>query len=414
MGIVTARSDFSGIRDIYFPASERGMAHFSYLSPDKKWVLLAEMEPQWHPCRVVPFDGGSQGVQVGPTGECTSAAWSPDGKWVYLGVKNAGRQHIWRQRFPGGQPEQVTSGSTEESGIAMAPDGRSLITSIFTRQNAVWMHDSHGDHAISTQGYVDQDPHLANFTRPEFSRDGKRLYYSLRRDAPESPAEIWVADLATGKSKDLLPGVSVREFDISPDEKEVVYTAQPLGQDSEVWVTPLDRSTPPRRIATGGAAPRFGLKDEIVFRHVEGNAMYLAAVRHDGTGQRHAFPRPVEDVDEISPDRRFIIVRADAGADQNLPSENVFAVPLDGVPRNEFAEVTANRNGRQMGAIFILRSSRRERRTVPPRNKWQSFPSHQANRCPIFLPRCSGTQPNGPSTQASKSSSTVASVFHRR
>jgi Tol biopolymer transport system component len=331
MGIVTARSDFSGTRDIYFPANERGMAHFSYLSPDKKWVLLAEMDPQWHPCRVVPFGGGSHGFRVGPTGECTSAAWSPDGTWVYLGVKIAGRQHLWRQRFPDGHPEQMTSGSTEESGIAMAPDGRSLITSIFTRQNAVWMHDSHGDHAISTQGYVDQDSHLANFTRPQFSQDGKRLYYSLRRDAPESPAEIWVADVATGKSKVLLPGVSVREFDISPDEKQAVYAAQPPGQDSEVWVTPLDRSTPPRRIAAGGADhPRFGLKDEIVFRHAEGNEMYLMAVGAEGTSRRHAFPRPIEDVSDTSPDRRFILVKADGGPDQNLPSENIFAVPLDG------------------------------------------------------------------------------------
>ena len=57
-------------------------------------------------------------------------------------VQVAGRNHLWRQRFPDGKPEQITFGSTEEAGIAMAPDGRSLITSIFTRQNAVWIHDS--------------------------------------------------------------------------------------------------------------------------------------------------------------------------------------------------------------------------------------------------------------------------------
>jgi serine/threonine protein kinase len=331
MGIVTSKTDLSDLRDIYFSPQERDMAHYSYLSPDQKSVLLAEMDPQWQPCRVVPFAGGSPGVQVGPAGECTSAAWSRDGKWVYLGVKVAGHRHLWRQRFPEGQPEQVTFGSTEEDGIAMAPDGRSLITSIATRQNAVWLHDSHGERAISTQGYVDADGHLANYSRAAFSRDGKRLYYPLRRDSPDSPAELYVADLATGRSKVILPGVSIREFDISPDEKEAVFSTQRSGQLRELWIAPLDRSAPARRIVAGaGDHPHFGPNHEIVFRRIESKAAYLTSIRPDGTGQRDAFPRPVEDVFDISPDRRFILIKAEGAADATLENENVFAVPLYG------------------------------------------------------------------------------------
>ncbi len=43
MGVVTSKPDRSDFREIYFPAHERGMVHYSYLSPDKKWVLLVEM-----------------------------------------------------------------------------------------------------------------------------------------------------------------------------------------------------------------------------------------------------------------------------------------------------------------------------------------------------------------------------------
>ena len=43
--------------------------------------------------------------------------------------------------FPWVEPEQITSGPTEEDGLAVAPDGRSLITSIGMRQSAVWIHD---------------------------------------------------------------------------------------------------------------------------------------------------------------------------------------------------------------------------------------------------------------------------------
>ena len=102
MGIVTSKPDRSDLREIYFPAHERGMAHYSYLSPDKKWVLLAEMVDVFHACRVVPFSGESPGRQVGPDGACTSAAWSPDGQWMYFGVQVLGRRHLWRQRFPDG------------------------------------------------------------------------------------------------------------------------------------------------------------------------------------------------------------------------------------------------------------------------------------------------------------------------
>jgi hypothetical protein len=62
--------------------------------------------------------------------------------------------HLWRQRFPKGQPEQITSGPTQEEGIAVAPDGRSLITSIGMRQSAVWIHDDRGDRPISSEGYA--------------------------------------------------------------------------------------------------------------------------------------------------------------------------------------------------------------------------------------------------------------------
>src|SRR5262249_42833569 len=86
MGIVTAAEDRSEYRKLYFPRHERAMAHYSYASPDRKWALVVEMDPAWQPCRVIPLDGSSPGRQVGPPGQCTSAGWSPDGKWMYFGA----------------------------------------------------------------------------------------------------------------------------------------------------------------------------------------------------------------------------------------------------------------------------------------------------------------------------------------
>jgi serine/threonine protein kinase len=323
MGIVTAASDRSEIREIYFPANERGMAHYSYLSPDRKWVLLVEMDPAWQPCRVVPFAGGSAGRQVGPPGApCSSAAWSPDGKWIYLSSQIDGRYHLWRQRFPDGKPEQITFGSSEEEGIAVEPGGRSLITSIMTLQSAPSIRDSRGDRALSSEGYAVAMP-------PVFSRDRKRLYYLLRHDSPESPAELCRADLDSGRTEVLFPGISVGEYDVSDDEKEVVFSTQAAGQPSQLWIASLDRSAPPRRISSGGANnPLFGRNGEVLFRRAEGNAFYLESIPRDGGGRRRVLPFPILSRANISPDRRFLIAGIVLAGDPVLkePGQSVIAL----------------------------------------------------------------------------------------
>jgi hypothetical protein len=97
------------------------MAHYSYASPDRKAALVVEMNEigWWAPCRLVPLNGKFPGRPIGPPGTCTSAGWSPDGSWMYFTAYVEGRSHLWRQRFPNGQPEQVTSGVTEEEGVAV-------------------------------------------------------------------------------------------------------------------------------------------------------------------------------------------------------------------------------------------------------------------------------------------------------
>src|SRR5215471_11182119 len=63
LGVVTALDGRTDERSIYFPEHERGMAHYSFASPDRSAVLVVEMGPsgQFQPCRVVPFDGRSIG-----------------------------------------------------------------------------------------------------------------------------------------------------------------------------------------------------------------------------------------------------------------------------------------------------------------------------------------------------------------
>src|ERR1700683_3298391 len=156
MGVFTATESRAEQRQVYLPNDVNGMAHRSYLSPDGRSVLTVEMDiTSWLPCRLVPFDGSALGTRVGPQpSQCTDAAWSPDGKWMYFSADTGDGFHIWRQSYPDGSPEQVTFGATEEQGLSFAPDGRSFLTSIGEKQSTIWLHDSAGDRQITSQGYA--------------------------------------------------------------------------------------------------------------------------------------------------------------------------------------------------------------------------------------------------------------------
>src|SRR6185436_13190417 len=106
--------------------------------------------------------------------------------------------------------------------IAVAPDGRSLVTSVGTRRSAIWIHDAVGERAISSEGYA---------ASPRLSRDGTRVFFLLVRDWVlsrfgwmSSSSELRSVDLASGKTDSPLPGVSVTDYDISSDDKEVAFT----------------------------------------------------------------------------------------------------------------------------------------------------------------------------------------------
>ncbi len=308
MGIVAAAEDRTKARDIYLPEGPHPMAHRSYASPDQKSVLIVEMESgQWLPCRLAPIDGSSSGRAVGPPGaQCTSAAWSPDGNWMYFTSNAGGTFHVWRQSFPRGRPEQMTSGPEEEEGIAITPDGHSLITSVGLSQSAVWLHDHSGEHQISVEGYSYE---------PKFSPDGRSLYY-LKKALPGSgPTELWKVDLHAGHREVLLPGIAIQPnplpaYDISPDGGQIVVAALDNRGKPRLWVVDSDRSSPPRQIpGVEGDLPFFGAHGEIFFHfHKSGLASaFVARVGTDGTGLRKITDEPITLLKGISPDRRWLL-----------------------------------------------------------------------------------------------------------
>jgi serine/threonine protein kinase/dipeptidyl aminopeptidase/acylaminoacyl peptidase len=312
MGVVTASGEGEP-RDVYFPTSRTGMAHFSERSPDGRYVLVIEMENAIRlPCRVIPFDGSSQGRRVGPAeSECTSAAWSPEGNWMYFSAIVNGESHLWRQRFPDGQPEQMTFGPNQENGVAVDPDGRSVITSVGAQQSTVWYHDERGDRPLSVEGYS---------YRPLVSPDARKVFYLVRRGTRRSFAvgELWAADLATGRNERVLPGLLIRSYHLSPDGRFVVFDAFDRSDRSRLWLAAMDASEPPRRLTPEDGPqeqrPFFGALGHVYFMQEQSPGVQsLYRMKPDGS-ERHELLADIDFLVNVAPDEKGVVLwRAEQG-----------------------------------------------------------------------------------------------------
>ena len=303
MSIVASKESRADQRNIYEPKPPDGMAHRSYASPDGKSVLVAEMDIRsWLPCRLIPIDGASQGTRVGPTpAQCTDAAWSPDGNWMYFTAKTTDGIHIWRQRFPDGKPEQVTFGVATEEGIAFAPDGRSFVTSIGTSQSTVWVLDDQRERQLTSEGYA---------FLPSISPDGKKLYYLVRSFGIRSWTQgiLWVLDIATGQRNRLLPDFQILHYTISRDGERVVFVAVDEQGRSPVWIASLDGQTPPRQLTTIDAGSAvFGAPGEVLFGDLESG--YVYRIKEDGSGLQKATTVAAQLLFAASPDGKWVSVQ---------------------------------------------------------------------------------------------------------
>ncbi len=328
MKLVTSNPSRSDERDIYVPGDHvQGMVHRSAVSPDGKWVLLVEMDSQWwRRCRLVPFDGSSEGKQVGPEGSCTWAQWSADSKWMYFTVdtRTAGF-HVWRQRFPDGMPQQLTpSGASEEEGLAMMPDGKSFITTAGTQQSTIWLNDGKtGEKQITSEGY--------SFL-PTLSPDGRKLYCLRRVTGAHSyfSGELWVSDVVGGSSERLLPGMVLTHYAISRDGKKVVFATEQGQVRSGIWVGWVDGTQPPRQLTSGGEYRAFfGKPGQIVYQGNQATPKIME-INEDGSGQAVASDVDIIQLQNVSPDGRWALVGTTPAGGHGERNAMVMAVPLQG------------------------------------------------------------------------------------
>jgi hypothetical protein len=141
-----------------------------------------------------------------------------------------------------------------------------------------------------------------------------------------SSAELRSVDLGSGKIDPVLPGVSVEDYDISRDEKEVAFTTIE-GGESKIWLAPLDRHAPPRQLAAGDQVS-FGAEGELVFRSVEGKKNLPVRIKEDGSGREPLTTSPILEKYSVSPDGDWVLAFS-SGVGEYIVGE-LHAVPIHG------------------------------------------------------------------------------------
>ena len=202
----------------------------------------------------------------------------------------------------------------------MAPDGKSLITSVGSEDHTVWLHDKDGDHQISSEG---------NASWPTFSSDGQSLYFLLANGQTPG-AELWRKDLNSGKMDNLLPNYPMQGYSVSQDGKEIAFSMKDEAGRSNLWVAPTSRRSSPVHVSSAAVedSPFFLPDGDLAFRAIEGQSNFLYRMKPDGTGRRKIIPQRILDVTGVSPDGRWIFVASPNSSEEHPTSMK--AVALDG------------------------------------------------------------------------------------
>ena len=214
------------------------------------------------------------------------AAWSADGRQLFVSTNLTGRYNIWRMDASGSWPVQLTQSDDGQSGFAVSPDGKTLyytqdkggneqddIYAIPTsggaprnltntpdlRENSLLMAPDGRAMALSTkrsgQGQVDlavmdlqtgQVRALTHEADPQWDwgavawTDGGRTLIANRSFVGGDKGEVWKIDVATGKATKLLgkPDVVYAASDATRDGSAIALTTNETTKQlhAEVYV----------------------------------------------------------------------------------------------------------------------------------------------------------------------------------
>jgi serine/threonine-protein kinase len=155
----------------------RWIAYSDFVETSNVWSMPIPARPPGSVRDAEPVTSGNQiteGIDV-----------SPDGQWLLFDSDRSGNQDLYRVRLPGGEPERLTEGTTDEFWGRWSPDGKEIAFHSFqgTRRHLFVMSADGRDRKQVTDGQDDE-------RTAEWGPDGKSLYYLHNFNGPRTEVRV--------------------------------------------------------------------------------------------------------------------------------------------------------------------------------------------------------------------------------
>lgn len=164
-------------------------------------------------------------------GDSSRPRFSPDGKLIAYVASKDGRNAVWLKQIGGGEPfpARKQDDSTDATPIWSPDGGQIAFFSNRGGRRGIWSAPAFGGSATLLS------PLDRRSTLIEWSRSGTTIYF-------QTDQNLYSLDIATGVIAKLTnfdeSQIINRYFDISPDEKQIVYSDKTDGQN-DLWTANL-------------------------------------------------------------------------------------------------------------------------------------------------------------------------------
>jgi len=254
------------------------------------------------------------------------AAWSADGRQLFVSTNLTGRYNIWRMDASGSWPVQLTQSDDGQGGFAVSPDGKTLY---YTQDKGGNEQDD--VYAVPTAGGAPKNLTNTPDLRENsllMSPDGRSMALSTKR-TKEGQVNLALMDLASGQVRAL-----TQEADQQWRWSAAAWTdgSRSLianrsfadGTSSEVWKIDAASGKATKLLGKPGvvysASDATGDGSAIALTTNEGTKQLHAVVYNPATGAMHALKAtPWEQSSgSISPDGRSMVVQTSEDGRQAL------------------------------------------------------------------------------------------------
>jgi Tol biopolymer transport system component len=204
------------------------------ISPDGRYIAFSARQHGQTLLYVMQADGTNARIVTDSLDLQGAPAWAPDGQSITSAADDHGVPHLFRVPVNGRSPALFVQDYSVDP--TWAPDGRFVVYSgpdIGTTFSVKAVTAEAAAHALPALTLTRGARHLA------FLPEGRALVF-LRGDIQHK--NLWLIDLETGAElqlTNLAPDFDIRDFDISPDGREVVL--ERVQEHSDVVLLDLPR-----------------------------------------------------------------------------------------------------------------------------------------------------------------------------